>query len=1079
MSAAVNFAVRDAVGGHQMGTIGGPDHGSFIQVAAGDSISLNTSISGIVSYQRLDSDLVIGLSDGGTVVLAGYFDVPEGVQNHLYLSTDGQVTEVLLTDSGQGTLFADYGPVSAWDKWSPLDDLRFVEADPVVDAAAASNEPAGMGIFTPALLGAGAGGAGLGTAAIVGGGVLAGGLGGGGGGGGGGTGGGTGGGGGGTGGGGGGGGSGRADPTVDDAGTTSTITTNTADPTLSVTGTGEPGDTVTVTIGGEEQTTTIGTDGKWEVIFTGRTLPDDGDWTTSVLFTQPNGQTTTLPGPEYIIDMTPPEVMVTEGVQSSGDVENAAEYADGVTLSGTGEPGASIAVQVGTITHTTKVAADGTWSVTFAQTEVAGGETTHAVTVTATDPLGNQTVVTDTLVMDTVPNPLGIDQVTVDNTVNLAESHGPLVLHGTSAPGASVEITMAGVTQMVTVAANGSWTATWPAGTFAPGEYNAQITATTTDAAGNVSSSSHTFRVDTVASVAFSANAIAGDNIVNAAEAAGGVTMTGSAEAGSTVAVSWNGSTLPATVAANGSWSVTFPSTAIAGGTYSNTATVTATDAAGNTASATHAVQVDTQTSVAIGASQAGGDNIVSGAEREGGVSLTGTAEPGAQVAVTLEGVTHKVTAGANGAWAATFTTAEIPAGTYNSTVSVVSTDLAGNTASASHAIHVDTEVQSFARETLSTGTDNVLNAAEAAQGLTVTGTVEPGSSVIVQLGNGASVAAVVDGSGHWSATIPSGSIPSGEGSASLTVRATDAVGNTAIHSETVQIDTAVRNFTRSGGSIGGDGVLNADEVAQGLTLTGTAEPGSAITLQLANGQTLHTVATASGTWEATFTSGMLPHGEGTSSVTVSAVDHAGNTDTFTHTFTYDTVAPDTPDVRALYKDADGLFGIATDASPDAYSFFQVDSTGSAISLGATETHVASKGWDSFELSQSVPDGSYLVINTEDAAHNQTSTLFITNTTAASTVELDRAGLAGFDLSAIDLSKAPEAHMTINENQLLALTGADHTLMVKGDGLDQVTLVDASPTGQTTVVDGQSYAIYTLGSHGATILLDEDIQKVF
>ena len=1072
MSVAVNFAVRDAMGGHQMGSIGGPDQGNFIQVAAGDSISLNTSISGIVSYQRVEGDLVIGLSDGGTVVLSGYFDAPAGVQNHLYLSSDGQVTEVLLSDSGDGALFADYGPVSQWDKWSPLDDLRFVEADPVVDAAAVSNEPAGMGIFTPALLGAGAGGAGLGTAAVVGGGVLAGGLGAGGGGG-------NGGGGGGNGGGGNGGhGSGRADPAVDGVGTSSTITTNTTDPTLTVTGTGEPGDSVTVTVGGEVQTTTIGTDGKWDVTFTGTTLPGDGDWTTSVLFTQPNGKTTTLPGPEYIIDMTPPEVLITEGAQSTGDVENAAEYADGVTLSGTGEPGASIAVQVGTVTHTTTVAANGNWSVTFAQSEVAGGETTHAVTVTATDPLGNQTVVTDTLVMDTIPNPLGIATVTADNTVNLAESQNPLVLNGTSAPGASVEITMAGVTQTVTVAANGSWTATWPAGTFAAGEYDAQITATTTDAAGNVSSSSHTFRVDTVASVAFSTSAIAGDNIVNAAEAANGVTMTGTAEAGSTVSVSWNGSTLPATVAANGSWTVTFPSTAIAGGTYANTATVTATDAAGNTASATHAVQVDTQTSVAIGASQAGGDNIVSGAERAGGLALTGTAEPGARVAVTLEGVTHTVTAGSNGAWSATFTAGEIPAGTYNSTVSVVSTDLAGNTATASHSIHVDTEVQSFARETLSTGADNVLNAAEAALGLTVTGSVEPGSAVTVQLGNGSTVAATVDGSGHWSATIPSGSIPSGEVSAALTVRATDAVGNTAIHTETVQIDTTVLNFTRTGGSIGGDGILNADEVAQGLTLTGTAEPGSTITLQLATGQTLNTVASASGTWEATFRAGVLPHGEGTSSVTVTATDHAGNTDTFTHSFAYDTISPDTPDVRALYKDTDGLFGIATDASTDAYSFFQVDSTGAAISLGATETHVTSKGWDSFELSQSVPDGSYLVINTEDAAHNQTSTLFITNTTAASTVDLDREGLAGFDLAAIDLSKAPEAHMTINENQLLALTGADETLMVKGDSLDQVTLVDATATGQTTVIDGQSYAIYTLGSHGATILLDEDIRTV-
>ena len=46
------------------------------------------------------------------------------------------------------------------NKWSPLDDLRFDSGDPVVASAGATNEPAGMGLFTPALLGMGGGGLG-------------------------------------------------------------------------------------------------------------------------------------------------------------------------------------------------------------------------------------------------------------------------------------------------------------------------------------------------------------------------------------------------------------------------------------------------------------------------------------------------------------------------------------------------------------------------------------------------------------------------------------------------------------------------------------------------------------------------------------------------------------------------------------------------------------------------------------------------------------------------------------------------------------------------------------------------------
>src|SRR5690606_40601385 len=55
-------------------------------------------------------------------------------------------------------------------------------------------------------------------------------------------------------------------------------------------------------------------------------------------------------------------------------------------------------------------------------------------------------------------------------------------------------------------------------------------------------------------------NDVAGDNAVNADEAADGVVVSGTAESGSTVAVTWDGVTRSAT-ATGGSWSITFPST--------------------------------------------------------------------------------------------------------------------------------------------------------------------------------------------------------------------------------------------------------------------------------------------------------------------------------------------------------------------------------------------------------------------------------------------------------------------------------------------------------------------------------------
>jgi len=111
-------------------------------------------------------------------------------------------------------------------------------------------------------------------------------------------------------------------------------------------------------------------------------------------------------------------------------------------------------------------------------------------------------------------------------------------------------------------------------------------------------------------------------------------------------------------------------------------------------------------------------------------------------------------------------------------------------------------------------------------------------------------------------------------------------------------------------------------------------------------------------------------------------------------------------------------------------------------------------------------------------AGNQSSTLFIVNDTNSTTVNLGRAGLARFDFAAIDLNFAPDARMTISEAQLNALTGPDQRLIVKGDTDDIVTLTGGRATGDTTMIDGERYAIFTLGNAGASVLLDDDIRAV-
>lgn len=1005
MSSAIDFAVRSVADGVQHGQVAGPEQGNFIQMAPGESLSLNLSPGSVIGYTRDGDDLVIELADGRTITLADWFH-PEGVPpNRLYLSTDGAITEVALTDAGDGFLSASFTPSAPSGKWSPLDDLVFYESDPVVAyAGTGQDEPAGMGLFIPALLGAG--GAGLGTAALVGGGVLAastllGGDGG--------TGDGTGGTG--TGGGGGGTGGGGTTPSytrgVDGTGSSTTLTSNTPNPVITVTGTGIPGDSVTVTIGNQQQTTTVGQNGTWTAGFSGPTLPADGTHTATATFTG-NGTTSTLTGPGFIIDMTPPDLRGTQGFQSNGDIENLAEHADGVTLKGTTEPGATVNVTVGVpgtpgaITLPARVDANGNWDITFTQQQIPGGERNQTVTVTAADRLGNTRSITETVVLDTVPPVPAANALAFDNVVNFTESQGRLLLTGTAPADAT--------------------------------------------------------RIE----------------------------------------VQWLGQPVPARLTGNGGWEVEFPA-GTATRTMDSTLTVTAWDAAGNMGqSQPRPVRIDLETAMTLTAEPVGADRILSGPEQSTGITVGGTGEVGAQVFLSINNTPYGPIPVSNaGTWTHTFTSANLAGLSHGSqaTLSAWSVDAAGNrSATESRAFTVDTQVGNFtfaAPDLMGTVNDGprdarVLNAAERGQGLLVTGTVEPGASVSLAWGNGKThdIPASATGNGTWSYRIPAADLPEGANtSVTVTATARDALNNTATAQQTVAIDTVVANFNAADIRLGtgNDNILNAREHAAGLRVEGKAEADSTITVTLGNHS--HTAtANSSGDWFVNFTPNQIPTGERTGiPISVTATDTAGNTSgPFTKPFDVDTIAPSTPTVIGAEDVGAGLRSLTTTPSTDIYTFQRIGPTGAATPLAARETYDSFLNEERFQFldNQTVPDGSYLVINTRDAAGNTANTLFINDTNSATTtVALDREGLRGVELTAIDLTRVPDARLTITEDQLRTITGPDKTLVVKGDIDDQVTLSNATQVEDNRMINGTAYDIYTLGNSGARILLEDDVSR--
>lgn len=844
-------------------------------------------------------------------------------------------------------------------------------------------------------------------------------------------------------------------------------------------GTAQAGASVSVAWNGTTLSTTANSSGVWTVTYPSGSVTA-GTYTSTATATATDSFGNTATATQVVHVDTETAVTVNNGQSGGDDLISGAEAAAGVALTGTAEAGATVVVTLEGASHTVTANASGVWTANFSTSEIRQGTYDSVVSVTSTDLAGNTASTTHNLHIDTETTvAVNAGQGGGDEMVNAVEASAGLALTGTAEAGAQVSVTFEGVTRTVAAGTDGTWTATYSSSEVRSGTYDSTVRVSSVDTVGNTATTSHLLHVDTEIAVAIPVGQAGGDDAISGAEQAAGVVLNGTADAGATVVVTMEGVSRTVTASQGGTWTANFAASEVRSGTYDSVVSVQATDAAGNLATATRTVHVDTETNVAISVGQAGGDDIISGAEEAVGVALTGTAEAGASVVVTMDGVSHSVIASNAGTWTANFLASEIRSGTYATTATAVATDALGNTATSNHVVNVDTEVVPFDRATLSTGSDAILNAAEATRGLTVTGHVEAGSTVMIQFGSGAQHAATVAADGSWSFTIPAGEIPAGENAVTLTAVATDHVGNVSTLTEQVAVDTIVRNFAGAP-VIAGDDILNAAERAAGLTLTGTSEPGSTLVLHLANGSEMTTSVGADGVWSATFPASMLPTGEGNTSVTVTATDRAGNTASYTDSFAYDTIMPSDPWITNDSGSGNLISGIATAASPDVLSYHAVAANGAAtdvqtIGAGIDQTidvngsNVPSH-WALFTAP--VADGSYLVINDTDAAGNEQSTLYL-RSTADVVVDLNREGLQGFDFGTIDLTSS-QATLSLTEAQINSLTGSDHQMAIRGDADDHVNIAGAV-AGAHQVVNGESYTLYTLGSSGASVLVDDDI----
>ncbi|HGI9299040.1 TPA: Ig-like domain-containing protein [Pseudomonas aeruginosa] len=563
----------------------------------------------------------------------------------------------------------------------------------------------------------------------------------------------------------------------------------------------------------EAGVTIVITDGNGNPI--GQTSADaNGNWSFTPGSQLPDGTVVNVVARDAAGNSSPATSITVDGVAPNAPV---VEPSNGSELSGTAEPGSSVTLTDGNGNPIGQTTADanGNWSFT-PSTPLPDGT---VVNVVARDAAGNSSP----------PASVTVDAV-APATPTVDPSNGT-TLSGTAEPGSSVTLTDGNGNPIGQVTADGSgnWTYT-PSTPIANGTV---VNVVAQDAAGN-SSPGASVTVDSQAPAA---------PVLNPSN---GTTLSGTAEPGATVTLTdGNGNPIgQVTADGSGNWSFT-PGTPLANGTVVN---ATASDPTGNT-SAPASTTVD---SVAPAAPVVNPSN---------GAEISGTAEPGATVTLT-DGSGNpigQVTADGSGNWSFTPST-PLADGTV---VNATATDPAGNTGGQG-----STTVDAIAP---ATPTVNLSN------GSSLSGTAEPGSTVILIDGNGNPIAEVTaDGSGNWTYT-PSTPIANGT---VVNVVAEDAAGNSSPPA-TVTVDSSAPPAP----------VINP---SNGVVISGTAEAGATVTLTDAGGNPIGQVtADGSGNWS--FTPG-TPLANGTV-IVATATDPTGNTGPQAAT-TVDSVAPAAPVVN-------------------------------------------------------------------------------------------------------------------------------------------------------------------------------------
>ncbi|MCW1719150.1 Ig-like domain-containing protein [Pseudoalteromonas sp. A3] len=841
---------------------------------------------------------------------------------------------------------------------------------------------------------------------------------------------------------------------------TDTITLDTQAPTLTMQTVGdvndltptlqgtsnEIGGTVTLTVTDSDGavqtiTTTVGTDGHWDIEVPSALA--QGDFTVTASITDAAGNESTANSSGNVDTITP--VVIVDALGLGNDSTPL--------ISGTStEPEGTVVNIVITDSNgdetplTATVDVNGNWQAI--SPELPDGS--YSVQASITDAAGNTGGATQSGTIDSLAPTLVLD------TVGATNDSTPTISGSTNAPaGTVISISVSdGITTEIftaTVQAGGSWSADVP-NALVDGELT--IEASVSDNAGNTTTVSETATLNTTAP------SISINTLVDTNDTTPTINGTSDAADGTTISLTFEDSagniTSIDTTVTGGVWSVEAPD-ALAEGNYEVTASVT--DSGGNTSSVTEIGLIDT-TIPAIEVNELVVTNDTT-------PTITGTSNAPQGSTVTVEitdsnNVTHTVTTtlGANGTWsvAASQVVAE-----GNFTVSASVSDAAGNTATATGAGEVDTIAPTL--DLTSPGSSNdvtptLSGTSDAVEGTVITFTVTD------DLGAEQTFTTTVDASGNFSIEVPNALA---EGPYSIEATISDAAGNSTDISGSGNIDTTAPSVSVDAPALTND---------SSPTVTGTSDaPNSTVTVTFTDAanavQTIDVQTDANGNWSATPATDLA---EGNYSVSASITDAAGNTGTGTDSGEVDV----TPPILAFTPTFELGLLVTLSGTSDLPAGSEITITeqliGGGVGVTYTTTTDANGNWSLVGLDVSLLDVGSVIATATDAAGN-TRTISsddFDNTPPTLTVEVDAQSNSNTPIISGTSDAGEGAQVTIvvtdsdgNPQTITALVDANGewsatpaTPLSEGESTIEVSVRDSvgneTTVSETTTIDTQA-----------------------